>query len=96
MGENNEMIAESLQTPVTREYDVIVAGGGPSGCVAAIASARQGAKTLLVERAGYLGGMLTGGMVGSSGIYTVAPDSMPVYNEIRKRLKQAPDTAHLI
>ena len=47
----HETITESLRTPVARDYDAVVAGGGPSGCVAAIASARQGAKTLLVERA---------------------------------------------
>lgn len=40
-------------------YDVVVIGGGPSGVNAAIASARTGANTLLVERFGYLGGMLT-------------------------------------
>lgn len=40
-------------------YDVVVIGGGPSGVNAAIAAAREGAKTLLVERYGYLGGMLT-------------------------------------
>ena len=40
-------------------YDVIVIGGGPGGALAAIASARSGAKTLLVERYGYLGGALT-------------------------------------
>ncbi|MEG0752716.1 MAG: FAD-dependent oxidoreductase [Angelakisella sp.] len=40
-------------------YDVVVIGGGPAGTVAAIAAARNGAKTLLVERDGCLGGMLT-------------------------------------
>jgi len=45
-------------------YDVVIIGGGPAGAVAAIAAARQGAKTLLVEQNGYLGGMLTVGGVG--------------------------------
>ncbi|WP_127587198.1 FAD-dependent oxidoreductase [Paenibacillus koleovorans] len=45
-------------------YDVIVAGGGPSGTMAAIASARSGAKTLLIERYGFLGGMITNALVG--------------------------------
>lgn len=45
-------------------YDTVVVGGGPAGTVAAIAAARQGAKTLLVEQYGFLGGMLTAGGVG--------------------------------
>jgi hypothetical protein len=45
-------------------YDVIVVGGGVSGSVAGIASARAGAKTLVVEKMGFLGGMLTAGGVG--------------------------------
>lgn len=40
-------------------YDVVIIGGGPAGTIAAIASARAGASTLLVERDGCLGGMLT-------------------------------------
>ena len=44
-----------------REVDVIVAGGGTAGVVAALASARQGAKTLLVEVKGYTGGTATEG-----------------------------------
>ncbi|TXK77390.1 FAD-dependent oxidoreductase [Paenibacillus sp. N3.4] len=45
------------------EYDVIVAGGGPSGIAAAVAAAREGAKTLLIERYGFLGGAGTAMMV---------------------------------
>ena len=44
-------------------YDVIVAGGGIAGIAAAISSARLGARTLLIERYGFLGGMATAGLV---------------------------------
>ena len=44
-------------------FDVIVAGGGPAGISAALASARAGAKTLLLEAGGALGGMATLGLV---------------------------------
>jgi FAD dependent oxidoreductase len=44
-----------------REAQVVVAGGGVAGFSAAIASARQGVDTLLIERYGFLGGMFTGG-----------------------------------
>ncbi len=46
------------------DYDVIVVGGGPSGFVAAIAAGRTGARTLLIERYGFLGGMATGAALG--------------------------------
>ena len=41
------------------EYDVIIVGGGAGGASAAIQSARNGAKTLLIEKTNWLGGMLT-------------------------------------
>jgi hypothetical protein len=44
-------------------YDVVVAGGGTAGMVAAIAAARAGAKTLLVERGNCLGGTATAGLI---------------------------------
>lgn len=47
-----------------REYDVLVVGGGNAGCAAAIAAARHGARTLLAERYGFLGGTATASMVG--------------------------------
>lgn len=49
--------------PLDDSWDVIVAGGGPAGCTAAIAAAREGARTLLVEATGMLGGMGTAGLV---------------------------------
>lgn len=49
----------SRQIPVHGEYDVVVLGGGPAGIAAAVAAARAGRSTLLVERYGFLGGMGT-------------------------------------
>jgi hypothetical protein len=45
----------------SENYDVIVVGGGTSGVIAAIAAGREGAKTLLIERYGFLGGTATAG-----------------------------------
>ncbi|MBR4864952.1 MAG: FAD-dependent oxidoreductase [Oscillospiraceae bacterium] len=44
-------------------YDVVVCGGGPAGVAAAIAAGRKGAKTLLLERGGCLGGFWTRGLL---------------------------------
>lgn len=48
---------------VVQETEVLVVGGGPAGFAAAVAAARTGAKTTLVERYGYFGGQWTGGLV---------------------------------
>lgn len=58
------IIEPAKKIPITFTADVVVCGGGPSGFVAATAAARNGAKTLLLEHYGFLGGMATAGMVG--------------------------------
>ena len=52
------------QSIYERTFDIVIAGGGVSGCAAALAAARNGASVLLLEQNGYLGGTLTGCGVG--------------------------------
>ena len=51
------------ETPVHAQTDVLVVGGGPAGCAAALAARRLGAEVVLVERYNHLGGLSTGGLV---------------------------------
>jgi hypothetical protein len=55
--------------PVMAETDVLVVGSGPGGLSAALAAAREGVKTMLVERYGCLGGVITQAMVGTLAWY---------------------------
>lgn len=72
-------------------YDVLVAGGGVAGIAAAVSAARQGAKTALIERYGFLGGMATAALVNpfmsnktSTGETLIAG----FYDELRGRLAE--------
>jgi len=60
---SDTIIERARRVPVFRDCDVLVAGGGPAGTAAAIAAARAGAATVLVERHNHLGGLSTGGLV---------------------------------
>ena len=60
---NKTVTEPARETRVCHETDVLVVGGGPAGVAAAVAAARNGARTALVERYGHLGGMATGGLV---------------------------------
>ncbi len=53
----------SNKVPILGEFDTVVIGSGPAGIGAAIASARQGARTVLVERYGFMGGTMTAGLL---------------------------------
>ena len=54
------------ETPVTYQPDVVVCGGGVTGCAAAISAARCGALLLLAERNGVLGGVATAGLMANT------------------------------
>jgi NADPH-dependent 2,4-dienoyl-CoA reductase/sulfur reductase-like enzyme len=57
------ILEPARETRVAREADVVVVGGGPGGLASAVSAARSGARTVLIERYGHLGGMATGGLV---------------------------------
>jgi len=60
-------ITEPARTiPVLDEVDVLVAGAGTAGVAAAVSSARAGARTMLIERQGFLGGVATAGLMTSA------------------------------
>jgi len=56
-------IEPSREIPVKAEVDVLVIGGGPAGFSASVSAARKGAKTMLIEQAGQVGGVATTGLM---------------------------------
>ena len=57
----------AVQLPVL-ETDVLVAGAGTAGCIAAIAAARQGASVILIEKLPVPGGTYTNGGIGANSL----------------------------
>ncbi len=64
MGSKQAKIRLDWEAPVVAEAQVLVIGGGPAGIGAAVGAARAGARTVLVEQYGFLGGAATAAMVG--------------------------------
>jgi len=60
----DRIVPDPQSLPIAARVDVLVCGGGVAGIAAAVSAARQGAKTLLIERAGFLGGTATGSAMG--------------------------------
>ncbi len=57
--QSENILEPERRVTVAAKVDVLVVGGGPAGLGSALAAARQGAATLLVERNGFLGGVAT-------------------------------------
>jgi glycine/D-amino acid oxidase-like deaminating enzyme len=71
------IVEPERQIPVRQEADVLVVGGGSAGLCAAISAARMGARVVLVENYGFLGGTLTAVTLGSiCGLYTVTENAI--------------------
>mgnify|MGYP001082151861 CR=1 FL=1 len=66
------------QIPVCARTDVVVAGGGVSGCAAALAARRAGSQVILLERNGILGGVATAGLMANIGNHFLDNAGQPV------------------
>lgn len=60
----SELCIGQQTLPIAAQVDVLVCGGGVAGIAAAVTAARAGARTMLIERAGFLGGTATGSAMG--------------------------------
>ncbi|KAA0239980.1 FAD-dependent oxidoreductase, partial [bacterium] len=59
----NYITEPERRVPVVAETGVLVVGGGAAGIASSVAAARGGARTMLVERYGTLGGLATNGLI---------------------------------
>ncbi|NED97923.1 FAD-dependent oxidoreductase [Phytoactinopolyspora alkaliphila] len=73
---------EARHTPIASGADVIVCGGGPAGFAAAVAAARTGAKTVLLEAHGCLGGVWTSGALS----WIIEADKPGILSELTETL----------
>src|SRR5438093_11465712 len=91
-GRRTTILEPSRETPVVEAVGVVVAGGGVAGIAAALAAARGGAETLLVERSAFLGGTATAALMHV--FYTPYYSTRGILREICDRLGARGLAAH--
>lgn len=87
-------IRQEIEIEELPGVDIIVAGGGTAGAVAAIAAARGGADVMLIERYGYLGGMVTAGNCGLT-MYTKYSGDAAEHAKDEKSLIENPEAVQI-
>lgn len=92
--QGQEYVCET-RAKVLPAVDVVVAGGGTAGVVAALAAARGGAKTMLIENKGFLGGMLTAGNAGIT-LFNKFSARREDHEADMKCLAENPDELHVV
>ncbi|MCD6169814.1 MAG: FAD-dependent oxidoreductase [Candidatus Latescibacteria bacterium] len=83
------IVEPERETPISHRVDAVIVGGGPGGFPAAVAAARNGANTLLVEQYGFLGGMATAGLVNPFMSFHAGEEQIieGIFQELRERLE---------
>jgi len=86
------------KVPVLTETEVLVVGGGPAGISAALAAAREGIDTILLERYGYFGGIITQAMIGTIAWYRYANtvDAGGIALEFEQKAKEMDATIDIL
>ncbi len=86
------ILEPARQTSVASDTDVLVCGGGPAGFAAAVSAARMGARTLLIEQSGAVGGVATSGLMS----HWTGATRGGIYEEIIHKTKRDEVNWHLI
>ena len=85
-----KVLRKAVELEIEKTVDVLVVGGGPAGVGAAVSAARNGAKTLLLEKRAFLGGNITACFVENCNYFLKGTPfhSEGIYAEIERRCKE--------
>ncbi len=89
-----QKIQQTREIEVSQAADVVIAGGGTAGITAAIAAARNGADVLIIEKNGYLGGLMTAGNMGLT-TYIVHEKDSSKHDKLMQDLAENPEIVHV-
>ena len=83
---NKTVVVPTREVKILAEADVVVAGGGVAGVCAAVAAARNGARTVLIEKNAFPGGVATAGMMVSMTNYVITRSGEPITGGLTREI----------